>query len=899
MQQSFTSKARAFVAIDSLEQDLRQCIMQFLLDHMEPEEVFGSDLAELRHRRDSDTDGGEGLVTDYLYLRQGYDILLRHSAILPHDLGELLSKNVGAMDVFVGVRNRVMHGRPLRPDDLDNAHSFVARFRSRYFPATDTVLDNLEQDPSWQPAITAITGPVDRVLHNLPAADFDETGLVGRSNEARNLIDLLIRGRDRMITLTGEGGIGKTALALDACYAMVDEVDPPFEAVLWVSLKNERLTADGVRIISDAVRDVSGAVHELGRSLDSSFSGRLDELADYLSGLRALIVIDNLESAQGSEVVALYDSLPESVTFLFTSRVGIGQIERRVTLGGLIDRDAVLLLRKFAARRGQRSLAGLRNDVALDVVRNLRYSPLAIRWYVLSVEAGQTPTDTLRNQTELLRFCVENVYTALSIEARLMLGILRTLDRPISFDELAIVASVDIDTLRRGTQALSQGSLVVRTPSSERGAPDLLALSATARAYLPRADLDSEVMAGVLEREAVFLRDRQEARLTAAKRTLDPNVVMARSPEDEPTAHLLRLALRLSKAGEHDSESYIERARTLNPGYYEVDRVEAFIASHRGNSSLAVARYKDALAQSENDEERASVSFFLAGHLARVGHDLGGALPHAEFSHKVLTNADTASALGNFYIWDKRFSEGLELLSLALQMTDSSKLKRIITTASVDGWRRWAEDELDEKMPQSAVEKGLTGVRLGKVLLQEGTHDYRLVESVARALLVALRALRALSDADENDLDSIRRELKFVSRDGRFRFAEAWDRIPALLSQLPTTYKLAPDNFLAHETSPQGAGPSDSTDASAADLPSQDAALPTHTGVIINRRETFAFISHPDFPGNVFFHVGSLSRAEDWEHLRTGSTVEFVYSKDTEGRDRAKHVVLVPSFTSS
>lgn len=885
---SFTSKARAFVAIDSLEQDLRQCIRQYLLDHLDPEHVFGSEVSELKARRDADADAESGTLTDYLYLRQGYDTLLRHRQLLPRDLGDLLSLNIASMDSFVGVRNRVMHGRPLKIDDLETAYAFVSRFRSRYFPATDSVLATLDADPSWQPISVMKPSTADSVLHNLPEADFDETGLVGRGDEARQVVDLLVRGRDRMITLTGEGGIGKTALALDICYSLVDAQDPPFEAILWVSLKNERLTADGVRTISNAVRDVSGATEELGRSLDSSFGGSVDELADYLSGLRALIVVDNLESAQGHEVVALYDELPESVTFLFTSRVGIGQIERRIPIGGLSERDAVLLFRKFASRRGQSSLAGLRQEVATNVVARLRYSPLAIRWYVLSVEAGKTPTDALRNQAELLRFCVDNVYEALTADAKLMLAILRTLDRPISFDELAVVAALDVDTLRRSSQTLAQGSLVVRTPAAELGSPDLLELSATARAYLPRVDGESAVMASVLNREAAFVRDREEARLAAAQRVLDPNVVMARSLEDEPTAHLLRLALRRERAGDSQgAEDQIARARMLNPGYYEIDRVEAFLASTRGIVPTATARYKDALSQCVNEQERARVCSFLAGHLARGGHDLEAAIPLAEFAHEVLSNADTAQALGNFYVWEKQYEAGQELLEQALGLTLSHKMKRIITTAIVESWRRWAEDELANKLPESALIKGFSGVHTGKTLLTEGAHDYRLVEAVARSLLVAMRALKGLSAYTTAQLDRLQAELSFVAADGRFRQVDSWERLARAAEQLPVEFpeqdrrRLRP---LADRTAPNSEPESALHDAEI------EGRL---QGTVVNIRESYAFIGHPQFPANVFFHFGALVAPEDKSRIRTGVSVEFSHSRDADGRDRAERVTLL------
>ncbi|MRX42128.1 NB-ARC domain-containing protein [Agromyces kandeliae] len=876
-----TSKARAFIVIDSLEQDLRYSIDNYLLDHLNEEEVLGPDLPDAQERRSRDDAGPTLSITNYLYLRQAYDVLLRHSHSLPRDLGDELARNVGALDAFVGVRNRVMHGRPLRVDDLDNATAFVNRFSTRHFALTRDVLARLDTDADWEPAYTTTPAPHDRVLHNLPAADFDETGLVGRTSEVSQLVDLLVKGRDRMITVTGEGGIGKTALALEASYSLVDALDPPFEAVLWVSLKHERLTADGVRSIADAVRDVSGATNQLGRALEPSFGGSVDELADYLSGLSALVVIDNLESVQGTEVLRLYDELPESVTFLFTSRVGIGQIERRMPLGGLKESDAVLLFRKFSRRRGQAGLAGLSQEAAERTVRRLRHSPLAIRWFILSVESGKVPTDTLRNQDELLKFCVDNVYEALTPDSKLVLAVLRTLDRPISFDELAVVTALEVDTLRRTAQDLAQGSLLVRTPSSELGAPDLLELSPTARAYLPRVDLSNAVLQAVIDREAAYLQDREEARLAQVRRELDPNVVHARSPEDEPTAHLLRLALRLSTREDFDAATlHISRARSLNPEYYEIDRVDAFIASRRGNVPGATSRYRAALSACESDVERARVSHFLAGHLARNGHDMDAAIPHAEFAHKILANADTAMALGNYYVWIRRFAEGQELLEQALD-SDSKKLQRIVTTALVDSWRRWAEDELQDRMPDAAVDKCLAGFTAGRSLLDAGSHDFKLIEAVGRSVTDAAKALRYVAEATPQQIRRLKSALDYILDNvGRFRVVESWKRLTAAVASLPDS--------IQKQLLPNGWPSPAIRQAGSEQLPVSPGIQ--YSGSIITVKETYGFIAHPEFPNNVFFHFGTLRNNPDPALLIPGTLVSFTHARDQDGRDRAETV---------
>jgi cold shock CspA family protein len=246
-------------------------------------------------------------------------------------------------------------------------------------------------------------------------------------------------------------------------------------------------------------------------------------------------------------------------------------------------------------------------------------------------------------------------------------------------------------------------------------------------------------------------------------------------------------------------------------------------------------------------------------------------------------------SLGNFYVWNKQFPAGQELLEQALEMTQSHKLKRIITTSLVDSWRRWAEDALTDKMPGSALEKGLSGVHTGKPVLVEGAYDYRLVDAVARSLLIAVRALKSLNPPSESQLQRVRAAVQFVAADARFRQIETWERLGRSIAQLP-------EGYIESSTGSASVfvGKRDRAATVSATSDSDDVGNLRRLGVVVNRRETFGFISHPEFPGNVFFHLGSLISPSEKDSIRVGVSVEFSHSKDADGRDRAEQVVLVP-----
>lgn len=883
------TKAQAYVLLDSFESDLRRCFRDYLQDHIEPSELLGSEYDDVIARAAADDTAGPDEVADFLYLRQVYDILLRYKNDLPRDLGNELTTNVGSLTDLVAVRNRVMHGRPLQMDDLESVAGLISRFTTRYFTLSKQTREHLLTDPLWDPPFAPKAVPYERVLHNLPMADFDETGLVGRGSESESLKKLLERRRDRILTITGEGGIGKTALALQIAYSMVDDANSPFDCVLWISLKNEILTADGVRALSGAILDMTGATREMGQVFDSSFSGSVDELAEYLDGFSALVVIDNLETAQGTEVLELYDALPDDTSFLFTSRVGLGQVERRYPLGGLDPKSAGLLFRKFASRRRVSDLASLPQQSLDATLLDLRYSPLAIRWFVLSVEAGGTPQDTLRNQGELLRFCVDNVYEGLEPSAKLLLAILRSLDRPISFDELAVLAELPIDELRASSQALSRGSLVVRQPPTAEGAVEKLQISATARAYLPRVDYASPMLRGVADREAAYLSDRERQELEGQARHLDANTIHPRSAHDHPTAHLLRLALRFARNSDYEkAESQLQRARSLNPGFFEVDRVAAFIAANKGDSYSADLGYRNALALAEDRAEKAVVSYFFAGFLARKQHDLSAALRHAEEAQAALANADTALLLGNILVWSQRFVEGQEYLEQALD-APSPKMKRITTTAIVDSWRRWAEHSLEGHNPSDAFEKALSGVAVGRQTILGGSQDTRLVAAVLDSLRQALKGYERATDKASLDADRLAKEVRFVADwITLFRSTREWPHfhtaIVRLNQQLPAGHPVA-----------EAAAAMTRADASRFEvgrLGGTNSDIPlVLRGSIKTLMSGYGFVAHSKYPQGLFFHFTTLANGVYGGDLFVGQSVEFELELQEDGRSRAIRVV--------
>lgn len=753
------SRARLYVLVDGFEQDMRQIVEQQLLEFQSETELLSNlEYNAAKQRQSLDENGDDVSVIHYLDLQPCFEILVRNKELLPVELRAEILENIQGVQNLIPIRHRVMHGRPLNAEDPRTALLLLHGFRSKYWGQTVSTIERLKKDATWEPYFEKVPVPFERTLHNLPEVDYDETTFIGRKVESQKLLSELKRRRENVVTVTGEGGIGKTTLALDIAYQLLDSDDNPYEAILWVSLKTEHLTAYGVEELRNAIRGIDETVAEIGRGIDLDFVGSLDDLSAALQDIECLIIIDNLESAQGDEVVKMYDTLPSSVNYLFTSRLGIGQIERRFPLPPLSSEESKLLFRRFASARGQKKLSGLSEKTLDKVVEQLRYSPLAIRWYVLSSEAGKVPLDTLRDQRELLDFCVKNVYDGLTDNSRAVLTILRALDRSIGFDEFAILTDMLIDELRIVTQELTQGSLVVVESESAGLIAGRLALTPTARMFVKRPDHNGTFIAEVLQRERQF-RASIEGRASGQTDRIDLERVIPRDSNDHPAMYLLQRAVRFAKSRQYaKSHVDIERARSFIPEYSEVYRISGYVYELEDHFATAVSEYQTALSYVVEPKVRAIIDYSLASVFAKKLHDSELALPHARSAYDALPCGDTEFLLGRVLIWTGNFRDGQELLEKFLDSTTENH-KRIVETVLVDSWARWADREFSSRDFRQAIEKSSAGFHSGLHLVEKGNPGDKLLSVMAECSIVYLRSLQRvddkLSEVDERMLQKV------------------------------------------------------------------------------------------------------------------------------------------------
>jgi len=223
---------------------------------------------------------------------------------------------------------------------------------------------------------------VDTVRSSLPSQAY----FFGRETELRTIAEAISPdARTWGVLIDGPGGIGKTALAVRAAHVVPAA---HFSHKLFLSAKVRELTPTGEQVLEDfMLPNYMMLLTELGRELGDENTGHVDPsqranaVRRLLGDVRALIVIDNVETFPESERVRLYQflaRLPATCKAIVTSRRRSDIDARVIRLDRLPQQDALDLLAELA-----HSNARLRNvgqQQLVDLYELTNGNPLIIKW---------------------------------------------------------------------------------------------------------------------------------------------------------------------------------------------------------------------------------------------------------------------------------------------------------------------------------------------------------------------------------------------------------------------------------------------------------------------------------------------------------------------------------------
>ena len=524
-------------------------------------------------------------------------------------IASLISKSVPA-------RNRVCHSRPLEPQDLadflDLAEELKTYLSNDNLPELTGILYRLETEPNF---VLHLTIPsfwrqdAINIPHNLPVPEFDDTGFIGRRQARKDLIQQILSPFP-IITIVGEGGAGKTALALRALYDLISDKACPFEVVIWVSLKTQMLTPSGVSDIHNAINNTMLATQFITSTLGDDESLTLHELFDNLihnmAQMKIIIAIDNLETLRmrGHELRDFFIRIPNGSKIIITSRVGLNELEVRYPLDPLSSNDSMTLMRRFAKAINCVTILKAENSVLNNYADRLHCNPLLIKWFVTSINGGFSPGSLLGTKssalTEAISFCFSNLFNQFTNAEKTIFETLSIVRRPSTETELRFLLQGNLtsDEITEALNSLHRSSVVTTMMKMDLGVSEYY-LSGIATRFVGRVAKPSTALENSIStKQKELLRVKQAE---AGNRNIDPydrwSLHVSTRDEALIALHLRRALEALRVKNWNSTEEHLNRAEEICPTSAEVQRIYGMYFFERGHQYEMDEHFGNAIEQ--------------------------------------------------------------------------------------------------------------------------------------------------------------------------------------------------------------------------------------------------------------------------------------------------------------
>lgn len=387
-----------------------------------------------------------GLDRSYLNFGLGDLARLWRQAQVPK-LWQRLSHHVPGIfrsfpfDEFCEERNAgIHHSRIPSPPTLKRLFYSTVELVNAAFPEDGLSAQRLESEA--RPSL----------VHNLPRMEQD---FVGREDELRNIIQWL-SGDSRvwLVSITGVGGVGKSALAVEVARRCLGETPLPagidagnvrFDACVWTSAKEKEFVAGQVRSRASITSNLGAIASEIlrvagtgGHVQEGSEERQILLAKELLRSRRILLIVDNMETIDDEQVLAFLNELPQPSKAIITDRRSV-QASHAIQLKEMSTEEAA----QFVAEQSKPRGLCLSPSQIYSLVERTGGIPLAMIWALgLMAQADLGPDVVFRRLADLggrplLDFMFDESFSRASENARKILAACSLTGYPVRGNLLA------------------------------------------------------------------------------------------------------------------------------------------------------------------------------------------------------------------------------------------------------------------------------------------------------------------------------------------------------------------------------------------------------------------------------------------------------------------------------
>ncbi len=552
----------------------------------------------------------------------------------------------------------------------------------------------------------------DNFYHNLPEPEFDDTGYIGRKKEITEITNLIIQEKYPVISIIGNGGIGKTAITVKILYDLIENPKNPYEAIIWVSLKAKTLANGEFVEIQDAILNTKDMLRETQKEviIDSNINPK-ENIINFMKNFKTLLVIDNLETINDNSINEFIKSVPKESNILITSRTGLGELEYRYNLSGMNQSDGIKYFRELSKYYGLELYK--RDDKTIEkLVEEVLYSnPLSIKWYINGVYNGIREEILQNNKTKLIEFCMSNVYEKLNIEAKEILKLFQIEDFEMSYGEIEFYIEKDELKMKKAINELLATNMMHLKNTEYQ-------IDVMAKDYLQLHEMPEKEFIEKISSKKKQLNDMlQDIKVKKENSILDSNSILYdyENKNNKIAAIYLYKALELGRECKlQEALGMTERASNIAPNYFECYKVKGFLNANAKNLAEAIKNYQIAIDKCVNDLEYATAYYVFSFFYTVIMQDNEKAYELICEAEKylpdnpeiLLQKTRAMTRLGKFC------DAELVLKSIKNEKDFSDKVKNMQASVTANLYRKWSEmfEQRDSNKKIECLRKGIESI---------------------------------------------------------------------------------------------------------------------------------------------------------------------------------------------
>jgi tetratricopeptide (TPR) repeat protein len=520
----------------------------------------------------------------------------------------------------------------------------------------------------------------------------DYTEFLPRYDYCNKIIEGLENVKASVVSLTGIGGVGKTALATWAVRESYRR--SKYEYIVSITAKDRELTSTGIQSIQqslttlddllDAIADVIG-IPELKKQNPREKKHSINE---YIANESILLFVDNLETTSDVGIIQFLNDLPEGVKAIVTSRRSVIKFFAYPIEVGPLTKDEITHYIKSLSSSSKFSYCiGLSQIEMESIGEACNGIPLAIKWMISRCKTvGEllTQSDIMAksglNSSELLEFTFRRVFDKMTEIEKGIIQVLSLIDNP-PIEAIIHALRKDTGLILDTLDVLVDDTLIYKSFDNDLKAYRYSILSFTR--YYVLSNCISRSDERLIKRrltewyEATDIPDESERRLIREMRQGNKNI----------GSTLIDFAKNAYRRGDYGTcKRFLEDAMRRDPKNWIVYKELAEYYRHYPEDSeeRAIEQYKLALSYAEG--ERMNSAIAIAHREFGILYSKSGeidstsiAIQHLEIAISEMPHDGiTANFLSNMYLRKGAVDPAVKILERVCDNTDRKTLEHLL-----------------------------------------------------------------------------------------------------------------------------------------------------------------------------------------------------------------------------